>query len=111
MEEYLDCKECERLIPDFIEGNLEYFALKHFCDHIKSCQECKEELTIQFLVTEGMARLEDGDAFDLNRELDKRLEEAKRRINRSDKVLNFGALLELISMVGILCFVLWIVFR
>ena len=68
-------------------------------------------MTIQFLVTEGMARLEDGDAFDLNRELDKRLEEAKRRINRSDKVLNFGALLELISMVGILCFVLWIVFR
>lgn len=107
----MDCKECERLIPDFIEGNLEYFSLKHFCDHIKSCQECKEELTIQFLVTEGMARLEDGDAFDLNRELDKRLEEAKRRINRSDKVLNFGALLELISMVGILCFVLWIVFR
>ncbi len=107
----MDCKECERLIPEFIEGKMEYFALKHFCDHIRSCNECKEELTIQFLVTEGMARLEDGDAFDLNRELDKRLEEAKRKIRRSDKVLNFGALLELISMAAILCFVLWIVFR
>lgn len=111
MEEYLECKECEKLIPDFIEQNMEYFTLKRFCDHIRTCQECKEELTIQFLVSEGMARLEDGDAFDLNRELDKRLEEARRRIKRSDSVMNFGALLEILFMAAILCFVIWIIFR
>ena len=35
---------------------------------------------IQFLVTEGMQRLEDGDAFDLQRELEIRLTEAKRKV-------------------------------
>ena len=71
---------------------------------IQTEEEAQKKVLIQ-------SKLEDGDAFDLNRELDKRLEEAKRKIRRSDKVLNFGALLELISMAAILCFVLWIVFR
>ena len=31
---------------------------------MQECPGCKEELVIQFLVTEGMQRLEDGDAFD-----------------------------------------------
>ena len=35
---------------------------------MQECPGCKEELVIQFLVTEGMQRLEDGDAFDLQRE-------------------------------------------
>lgn len=30
---------------------------------MQECPGCKEELVIQFLVTEGMQRLEDGDAL------------------------------------------------
>ena len=47
---------------------------------MRECPGCKEELVIQFLVTEGMQRLEDGDAFDLQRELELRLAEAKRKV-------------------------------
>ena len=48
---------------------------------MQECPGCKEELVIQFLVTEGMQRLEDGDAFDLQRELEIRLTEAKRKVD------------------------------
>ena len=41
-----------------------------FIAHIESCQECMEEVSIQFLITEGMNRLEQGDTFELKKELE-----------------------------------------
>ena len=76
----MDCKEFEKLIPEFIEGKLDYPTLKKFSEHMEQCEDCKEELTIQFLVTEGIQRLEDGSAFDLQKELSARMAEAKRKI-------------------------------
>lgn len=111
MDKQISCKEFEKLIPEFIAQELEYRTLKRFCSHAKTCTDCHEELDIQFLVSEGMVRLEEGDAFDLNRELDKRLEEAVRKINRNDKYLNIGQVLEYIAMAGIMGIVLWIIFR
>lgn len=111
MDGQMDCKEFERLIPDFIDQKLEYLTLKRFCQHVRECPECKEELVIQFLVSEGMARLEEGDAFDLNKELDKRLAEAERKIQRSNAFLNAGSVVELLSMAAIGCFIFWIIFR
>ncbi len=111
MDSMFDCKDCERLIPDFIKQKMNYRILKAYCDHVKECDECREELTIQFLVTEGMSRLEEGDAFDLNRELDKRIEEARRRLSKSERIIRAGAVLEMIGMLAVLCVVFWIIFR
>ncbi len=66
----------KKLIPDFIKGEMENQAAKQFLEHVKKCPSCKEELSIQFLVTVGMERLEDGDAFNLNDELSARLQMA-----------------------------------
>ena len=76
----MNCKEFEKNIPDFIAGKLDFQTLQEFGEHMRECPGCKEELVIQFLVTEGMQRLEDGDAFDLQRELELRLAEAKRKV-------------------------------
>ena len=67
-------------IPDFIGRKMDYPEMKRFLEHVDTCANCREELVIQFLIQEGMARLEDGDAFDLQRELQAHLEEARRRI-------------------------------
>lgn len=111
MNNDLECREYERLIPDFVDQKLEYMTLKRFCEHVKSCPECREELTIKFLISEGMMRLEEGDAFDLNRELEKRMVEARKIIRRNDRFLNAGIVFEMISMVAVLCFIFWIIFR
>lgn len=76
----MECKEFEKMIPSFLEQKMDYDTLKEFRSHIYSCENCKEELTIQFLVTEGIQRLEKGDAFDLRKELDFRLTEAKKKL-------------------------------
>lgn len=72
----MKCKEAEKLIPLFLDDELENDDLREFMDHIEKCEECKEELTIQFLVLEGVARLETGNVFDLQKELKIRMDGA-----------------------------------
>ena len=61
----MTCKEIEKIIPSFLNDDLDTDDLREFMDHIVNCEECMEELSIQFLVLEGMARLESGNVFDL----------------------------------------------
>lgn len=98
----MNCKDYEKMIPDFINQKQDYPKLKRFIDHIDSCQSCKEELTIQFLVTVGLQRMEDGSAFDLQRELDARLLQSRERIRFHGRFIRLGNGLELIGF-GILC--------
>lgn len=69
----MNCKEYEKLIPLFIKNECPPKEEAMLLEHIKTCQVCKEELTIQFLLEEGLNRLEAGESFDLNAELEKRL--------------------------------------
>lgn len=104
----MDCKEFEKSIPGFIADRLKYKALKKFCRHMEYCEDCREELNIQFLVTESLQRLEDGRGFDLQQELDQRLEESRRRIQIQDIFMRIGLLLE-VAAVGLLAgCILWI---
>ena len=105
----MDCKEFEKLIPDFIARKLDYPTLKRFSEHMESCGECKEELTIQFLVTEGIHRLEDGNAFDLQAELELRLSEARQEIRSHSNMMSFGTALELIAAGMLLGIAIWII--
>lgn len=76
----MDCGKFEKMIPAFLDDALEYKELKRFLKHVDTCSACKEELTIQVLVSEGIARLEEGSAFDLQKELGSRMEEAQKHI-------------------------------
>ncbi len=76
----MNCKEEEKKIPAFLQDDLSFKDLEQFIEHIEECPECKEELTIQFLVSEGLERLEAGQSFNLQKALSARLEEAKHQI-------------------------------
>lgn len=104
----MDCKEFEKMIPDFIDRRLNYFELAEFDAHLKQCDNCKEELVIQFLVREGMQRLEEGDAFDLQKELDTRISEAGRRLKFQGGAIRFGFVLELLAVAVFLGLIIWI---
>lgn len=104
----MDCKEFERLIPKFIERKLDFLTLKRFHAHMEKCENCKEELVIQFLVSEGIQRLEEGDAFDLQRELDQRLAEARRKVRFHDAFLRVGLGLEVGAALAVAWIVVWI---
>ncbi len=76
----MDCKEANKKMSDFLNDELSGRELKNFLGHISCCKDCKEELSIQFLVQEGMARLEDGKTFDLKSELDRQLADVERKM-------------------------------
>ncbi len=105
----MTCKEFEKMIPDFIGRKLDFHALKQFMGHMETCSDCHEELVIQFLVEEGMQRLEVGDVFDLQNELDIRLEEARRHMKFHSVFLYLGAGLETLAAVLIAGIVLWLI--
>ncbi len=106
----MDCKEFEKRIPDFIARKLDYPSLKRFSEHMEECANCKEELVIQFLVTEGIQRLEDGDAFDLQSELEQRLGEARRKLRFNSRVMRIGVALEILAAVMLIGIVIWVLF-
>lgn len=106
----MECKEFEKRILDFIKRKMDYITLKSFAEHMEKCPKCKDELTIQFLIEEGLVRLEEGSAFDLNRELRIRMMEAKRKIHRHDRAISFGVVLEYAVMLGVAAAVCIIIF-
>lgn len=105
----MDCKEAKRAISHFFAAELEGKELKEFVKHLKSCPDCMEETTIQYLATEGLVRLEEGTTFDLDRELQEKISSSLRRerIHEKFRFLLIGV--EVISILIIL-FVLMYVF-
>ncbi|MDR2043083.1 MAG: zf-HC2 domain-containing protein [Clostridium sp.] len=104
----MNCKEFEGLIPGFLCHTLDYKTLKAFLQHMASCADCTEEVTIQILVTDGMSRLEEGSAFDLQGELRRRLAEAGRKVRFHKVFLTIGFILEILAMLVIAGAIFWI---
>ena len=59
----MKCKEAEKEIPSFLNDELDGRDLAEFVDHIEDCPECMEELSIQFLVAEGLEQAKIGDFY------------------------------------------------
>lgn len=97
----MNCKEAEKTIPSFLNDELDGDDLADFLEHIEECSECKEELSIQFLVSEGLEQLEQGNNFNLQEALVETLDSAddRIRINRLLRRVLFG--LELAVAVAI----------
>ena len=105
----MDCKEFERLIPEFIGKKMNYAMTKRFVEHIKCCPNCREELNIRFLVGEGLVRLEEGSAFDLQKEMRDLVSSANRKVKFHEHFLLWGRILEMIVMLAVLAFAVAII--
>lgn len=77
----MGCNEFINLIPKFLSDELMGKEAAAFFAHMNECAECKEELQIQYLVKEGIARLEDGTNYNLKGELAKKVDEYKRDLH------------------------------
>mgnify|MGYP002508332208 CR=1 FL=1 len=79
-KEKLQCMHAAKMIPAFISKELSYRELERFMEHMEECDNCREELSIQFLVEVGLNSLEAGNTFDLQEELNTALEEARKKV-------------------------------
>jgi hypothetical protein len=91
----MTCKDADRVIALFLDDDLDNRELADFLNHIENCPECREELTIQFLVKEGMQRLESGNTFNLKEELGLLLRDANRRLKVRKSLVFASLFLEL----------------
>lgn len=105
----MDCREFQELIPVFLDNKLNRKQAIKFFEHMEQCSDCKEELRIQFLISEGLIRLEDGTSFDLNNELDRRIEVTLKRLKNKTitNIIIYG--LEVIGILAVI-FILFLVF-
>ena len=95
----MTCKEADKLIPLFLDDDLDNRELSEFLSHVETCPGCKEELTIQFLVKVGMKRLEDGNTFNLRNELDALLVDANKRLTARKYLVISSYLLQAVVLV------------
>ena len=105
----MDCKEIQRMIPAYLNDELEGKTAELFLQHMDTCPVCKEELCIQFLVEVGTARLEDGGSFDLNRELELNIASAKKKLKHKKTATWTIYSLEFLAIVAVM-FILFLVF-
>lgn len=106
----MKCKATEKLIPLFLNDELDTDDLREFVEHIDKCELCREELTIQFLVQEGLARLESGNVFDLQRELKMHMESAEHTLKMRENMKLFLLGLEGLVVVAALTLIALLVF-
>lgn len=99
----MNCKETEKYIAKFINDSLDEDEMDAFIKHVEKCAACKEELTIQYLVSIGMNRLEEGGTFDLRGELDNKLfkNAAKIKFHRQKYSVYFALELAFICAIAI----------
>lgn len=97
----ISCKKTERMIPDYLNKNLSNSDLILFMNHIDNCKSCKEELSIQFLISEGLITLNEGGSFNLSEALNSNINRAHRYIlfvKRLFWVRNIALFLVVIAM-------------
>ncbi len=105
----MECKEFISLIPDWLDDNLRGKDADRFMQHMDTCAECSEELHIQFLIKEGISRLESGAGFNLNKELNAKMSDYRKTLH-NEKTGNYVVYaMEVISAL-IIAFILILVF-
>ena len=92
----ISCMEVQKNIPAFIENDLDSTETIEFVDHVRHCDTCMEELSVEFLVLVGIKRLDSASAFNLNQELDDLIDYNEQRARQKRQTSFFifiGALL------------------
>jgi hypothetical protein len=72
----MTCNECKKYIKDFLDDSLNYRHTVDFIEHVRSCEDCMEELSIEYLVSEGLKRLDTATSFDLDTELHDKIDKS-----------------------------------
>ncbi len=94
----LSCKEFAGMIPDFLGDRLGDAELAEFLHHWESCENCKEELSINYLVMEGLERLETGEAFNLQKDLRAEIDGARNRLRKRTSLARASMGIEILTI-------------
>ena len=81
----MTCLDAQTKIISYIDGGLDKETRIDFLKHIKSCEDCKEELDIYYTMIEGMRQMDSNlpissdFSAELQRRIDKELKQSKKQ--------------------------------
>lgn len=79
----MTCMEAEKLVIPYINDRLSGCQLEDFVEHIKTCENCREELEIHYMVDVGLKKLDQGEGtFDILGDMKEKLSDSEHRLNR-----------------------------
>lgn len=79
----MTCAEAEKMVIPYINDKLSLTELEDFIEHIETCENCREELEIHYMVDVGLKKLDDEDAtYDIVGDLKRKLEESAAILKR-----------------------------
>lgn len=94
----MDHKTFEKLIPAFLKDTLDNNTERDFLEHYENCKSCREELSIQYLVYAGLPKLETGETFHLQNELNEKIEDARETNLRRRHLAAVAYALEILTV-------------
>ena len=110
----MDCKEAEKLIQPYVQGNMPEKEMEPFISHIRKCHTCHEELETYFIVHEVTHQLDDDSSdsvLDFKKLLEQDIRKSRRYIhNRRCMQLAGGTLTILLSGILII-FLVFVIFE
>ena len=80
----IDCKVIEKRIQQYLDNELSPYEMQVFLDHVKECPDCKEELTIRYMISEGLTKAEENNEYDLLHGLEEKMKSSYKKIRNYD---------------------------
>ena len=103
----MDCKECKGYIHPFLKKELDDRKSRLLLKHIDECHSCKEDMRSEYLVIEGLKRLESGSGFNLMKDYEimlKRETEKNEAIHKTRLAVNIALAFMLVLPFVVLIF-------
>lgn len=106
-----DCKKAERMIPQFLADSVDDKVLSGLLAHYSSCPQCKEELTIEFMISDGLSQIDETGNFSLVERLNDKIAGAGKRLEVKRNVIALAySFLFLISLIMTLVIIATIIY-
>ena len=90
----MKCSEFSGLVPSFLNDTLDDTSLREFLEHYDSCQGCREELEIQYLVDKVFNQMDAGEEVNLSKDLPEYIEKEKKLLNTRKRLSITAAVFE-----------------
>ena len=75
------CVEAEKMVVPYMKDELSPTELEDFLDHIHTCENCREELEIHYMVDVGLKKLDEADGtYDIVGDLKRKVAESYRSL-------------------------------
>lgn len=87
-------------IPDFLDDAMTDSDLEDFLDHLKQCKDCREELSIQFLIDKSFEKLETGGTINLKKDMKEYIQLEDRRLHERRRLAGAAYTLETLAVLA-----------